>query len=216
MSVKVTSWVWEHSQAKGSARLVLLALADHAGADGGDAYPSVRRLATRCGVSERTVQEALRTLAELGEIEIRQNAGPHGTNRYRVICSTPAESAPPADIAPPRKAPQGPPQNLHVAPAGSAPEPSLTVQEPPLSSTSDSRVPRSVWRAIAERKLSIRKGDPLTDPSAWIRKTARNAEAEQRTDAEWIWETYDITESQLVSVLLGSRGLLGSLRKRAA
>lgn len=135
MSVIASSWVWEHSQSKGTARLVLLALADHAGADGGDAYPSVGRLALRCGVGKRTVQEALKVLVSLGELVIEPQAGPHGANRYR-IAMTPAESAPvrdlrPAESAPtPRSSRTPPVQILHDPPADVAPEPSLTVKEP--------------------------------------------------------------------------------------
>lgn len=138
MSVLASSWVWEHSQSKGTARLVLLALADHAGSDGGDAYPSVTRLALRCGVSKRTVQEALKVLVGLGELVIDKQAGPHGANRYQ-IALTHAESAPvrnlhPADPAPgPRKSRTPPVQILHDPPADPAPEPSLTVIEPSVN-----------------------------------------------------------------------------------
>lgn len=135
VSVLASSWVWEHSESKGTARLVLLALADHAGSDGGDAYPSVTRLALRCGVSKRTVQEALKVLVSLGELVIDKQAGPHGANRYQ-IAMTPADSAPvqnlrPAASAPdPRRSRTTPLQNPHAPPADPAPEPSLTVIEP--------------------------------------------------------------------------------------
>ncbi len=217
MSVKAMSWVWEHSRAKGSARLVLLALADHAGADGGDAYPSIRRLSQRCGIGERTVQEALQALVALGEIEVEANAGPRGVNRYRL--TMPPQIPHPADSAP-RNLSQGPPQNTAPAPADSAPEPSRTTLEPSSSSsTSDSRaVPATVWRKIAERKATTRTGAPIGDLAAWLRKTAANALEEQSDRAEWLWATFDITESQLVDVLLagGSSPLLASLRRRAA
>lgn len=135
MSVHASHWVWEHSRSKGTARLVLLALADHAGADGGDAYPSVGRLAIRCGVGKRTVQEALKVLVSLGELVIEPQAGPGGANRYQ-IAMTPAGSAPvrnlhPADPAPtPRSIRTPPVQIAQGTPAASAPEPSLTVTEP--------------------------------------------------------------------------------------
>jgi hypothetical protein len=135
MSVHASHWVWEHSRSKGTARLVLLALADHAGADGGDAYPSVGRLAIRCGVGKRTVQEALKVLVSLGELVIEPQAGPGGANRYQ-IAMTPAESAPvrnlhPADPAPtPRDIRTPPMQIAQGTPADVAPEPSLTVSEP--------------------------------------------------------------------------------------
>jgi hypothetical protein len=143
MSVLASSWVWENSRSKGTARLILLSLADHAGQDGGDAYPSVARLSRRCGVSERTVQEALKVLVSLGELTIEANAGPHGVNRYQ-ISMTPADSAPPqilrpADSAPdPRRSRTGGVQISHPTPADSAPEPSLTVLEPSVNRQSRS------------------------------------------------------------------------------
>lgn len=155
MSVLASSWVWEHSKAKGTARLVLLSLADHAGADGGDAYPSVARLARRCGVSTRTVQEALKVLTSLGELVIEPQAGPRGANRYQLVM-TPADLAPPQDLHPAGSAPRPPqdlpltPQILHPTPADPAPEPSLnrqgTVLEPSalgadLESARDHRTP---------------------------------------------------------------------------
>lgn len=214
------SWVWEQSRAKGSARLVLLALADHAGADGGDAYPSVRRLACRCGVSERTVQEALKALAELGEITVDANAGPRGVNRYR-LTMTPAGSAPPQDLHP-RNASQGPPQISHATPADPAPEPSGTVREPSPSSPSQSgsrgAVPASVWRTLAERKAATRgpNARPIADLAAWLDQTMENEQRNHNAYATWVWRTYKITESQLVAVLLGSTDLLNSLGKREA
>lgn len=138
MSVAASSWVWEHSRAKGTARLVLLALADHAGADGGDAYPSVRRLSVRCGISTRSVQGALKVLVALGELEVEDQAGPRGVNRYR-LSMTPAESAPPQELRPadpaptPRRIASVPPQNLHPTPADPAPEPTTNRPDPSLN-----------------------------------------------------------------------------------
>jgi pyocin large subunit-like protein len=158
MSVAAMSWVWEHSKAKGSARFVLLALADHAGADGGDAYPSVRRLAKRCGLSERSVQAALTVLRELGEVEVEANAGPGGTNRYR-ITMTPADSAPPqilhpADSAPaPRRSRTGGVQNLRQTPADSAPEPTTNRPEPSLNRQTRTADFDAFWLAYP-RKVS--------------------------------------------------------------
>src|SRR4051812_29048278 len=85
MSVRASAWAWEASRSTGTAFVVLLALADHAGADGGDCYPSVGRLARRCRCDERTVQRAIATLIELGEVVlVEAGGGRRGTNRYRL------------------------------------------------------------------------------------------------------------------------------------
>lgn len=84
MSIKVTNWVWEHSESRGGARLVLLALADRAD-DYGRSWPSVQDLAARCRLSPRAVQRAVAELAAIGELEVDQGGGRHRSNRYRII-----------------------------------------------------------------------------------------------------------------------------------
>lgn len=85
--------VLNHSRARGTAKLVLLGIANHDG-DGGS-YPSVERLAVYAGVAERNVQKALNQLVSSGELVIEVQQGgdretPAGrrTNRYllRVAC----------------------------------------------------------------------------------------------------------------------------------
>jgi hypothetical protein len=149
VAIGVMTWVWNHSRSRHGARLVLLAIADCASGDGGNAWPSNAELQRKAGLGERAVQSAISELAKLGELEVRYNDGPGGCNRYRVIMGdprnicTPAESAPPqkmrgsaksaqvstdtpAESAPPQIS-QEPPQILHPPPAESAP---VTVLEP--------------------------------------------------------------------------------------
>lgn len=153
MAISVMTWVWDHSKSRHGARLVLLAIADCASGDGGNAWPSNAELRRKSGLGERAVQTALAELVKLGELEVRYNEGPKGCNRYRVIMTrprricTPADNAPPqilrgsdsdatkssnvtkedtAESAPPQIS-QPPPQNLHPTPAESAP---VTVLEP--------------------------------------------------------------------------------------
>lgn len=86
MAIHIVSEVWEHSESTGSARLVLLALADNADRTTREAWPSVRDLARRTHASERSVQRALRELAVLGEIESVAAGGfPRRPTRYRVL-----------------------------------------------------------------------------------------------------------------------------------
>jgi hypothetical protein len=75
--------VWAHSRSEGSARLILLAIADFAD-DKGRAYPSVGTLAQKARVSERTAQYAIAELVSLGELVISKNTGPRGCNVYGV------------------------------------------------------------------------------------------------------------------------------------
>jgi hypothetical protein len=77
MSIEAVGWVLAHSEEKLGARLVLLSLANHAHADGTEAYPSVATVAAQARLSERQTQYALRALAKSGAIT------PTGTSRLR-------------------------------------------------------------------------------------------------------------------------------------
>jgi len=86
MSIKVMSWVWENSQAGGTDLLVLLAIADHASDDGGNAWPSMDLLARKTRVSERTVRRSLRELESLGELATEPGTG-RTSSHYQVLMS---------------------------------------------------------------------------------------------------------------------------------
>jgi pyocin large subunit-like protein len=74
MSIQAVGWVLEYSPAKKSSRLVLISLANHANADGRDAYPSIATIMRETLLPERTVQYALRALEEVGLIRARGRA----------------------------------------------------------------------------------------------------------------------------------------------
>ena len=166
------TWVWNCSRSRHGARLVLLAIADCASADGGNAWPSNAELRRKSGLGERAVQSAVAELVSLGELEVAWNKGPKGCNSYRVIMDdprnicTPAESAPPqkmrgsgkrgksssqvsaedpAESAPPQIL-RPPPQILRGPPAESAPvtvlEPKANRQQKKTSSSSAARATR--------------------------------------------------------------------------
>jgi hypothetical protein len=80
MSVQAMSWVFEHSTATLGARLVLLAVANHADKFGWNAWGSVATYAAEARLSVRQTQYALRKLAEIGEL---QGTGRHGIRADR-------------------------------------------------------------------------------------------------------------------------------------
>lgn len=74
MSVESIAIALHHSRAKGSAKLILLGIANHDG-DGG-AWPSVATLKKYAGgLDRRGIQRALQTLEDLGEIKRHIQAG---------------------------------------------------------------------------------------------------------------------------------------------
>ena len=71
MSIEAMTWAMNAKRTgpmSDGARLVLIALADYADADGRNAFPAKRRLAERLGVTERTIQRHLAALRESGHI----------------------------------------------------------------------------------------------------------------------------------------------------
>lgn len=87
------TWVWNCSKSKNAARLVLLAIADSASSDDGHANLSIKGLQRKANLgSERTVQDAVKSLIKLGELDVRYNAGLGGCNVY-IVHWDPAESA---------------------------------------------------------------------------------------------------------------------------
>src|SRR5438067_1103583 len=127
MSVHVSSWVWKHSRAKGSNRLVLLALADMAN-DEGKCWPSIRTLSARCLISERGVQDKIREAEQDGELNILPQEGPNGVNVYQftAFLATGAKPAPPPvqSLHPPGAEPRKN-RGAKFAPKTSEEEPSI-------------------------------------------------------------------------------------------
>ncbi|MGJ8518049.1 helix-turn-helix domain-containing protein [Carnimonas bestiolae] len=70
MSIEAMGWAIKQKFVKDpAARAVLIGLANHAYADGTDAFPSVETLVGYSGYSERTVQNKLKLLCEMGIIK---------------------------------------------------------------------------------------------------------------------------------------------------
>lgn len=94
MSVEALATVLHHSRASGTAKLVLIGIANHDG-DGG-AWPTHATLARYANVSPRNVRQAIAKLVDLGEVRVEVQSGgthdhPNGRrpNRYIVLVSCP-------------------------------------------------------------------------------------------------------------------------------
>lgn len=90
MSVQASARVWEHSRSKGSARLVLLALANNAD-EHGYAWPSVATLATAANISERQARAAIAALEADEELALIAGQGRGHVSVYVVIVGLPPE-----------------------------------------------------------------------------------------------------------------------------
>ncbi|MBX3297446.1 MAG: helix-turn-helix domain-containing protein [Acidobacteria bacterium] len=150
MSVQAQSWVIEHSQHKGSELLLLLMIANHAHADGTNAFPSLKLLAKECRMSRRQIARLVKTLETSGELQVHRRGT--RTNSYSIrMEDDPTQlraSAPDAasDMT------VSPPSDIAVSPPL---EPSLTVKEP-------SHEPRVRARARGDSANDF--GQPLYQP----------------------------------------------------
>lgn len=84
MSVEAMAWVWKHGPKDPNARLVLLAIADHAD-DDGRCYPSMIGIASKACVTERGARGIVRRLEADGWLETKVGGGRGGKSQYRVL-----------------------------------------------------------------------------------------------------------------------------------
>jgi len=120
VAISVSVWVWEHSESRHGARLVLLKIADGMRAEKGWTWPSVKEMCEKTKLTERAVRAAISELEILGELEVQRNAGPGGCSRYRVM-TTPRKNCtcifctPPANFAPPELSLLDSPEGADIA-----------------------------------------------------------------------------------------------------
>ena len=78
--------VWPARGIDGTAKLVLQRLCDFADDDGGNVFPTIKRVSEDCGISERTTQEAMRRLEAIGVLTLVRegDAGAKRPREYRI------------------------------------------------------------------------------------------------------------------------------------
>lgn len=87
MSIKVMTYVWDHSPHTGSDLLMLLALADHAN-DQGKAWPSIPTLAKKSRVGKRQAIYIIQKLEKAGSISIEHGVGRGHVSVYTIKGAT--------------------------------------------------------------------------------------------------------------------------------
>jgi len=85
MSIRCIDRVFKHSKARGSALLLLLAIADYANDAGTGAFPSVATLAKKTRMDRRHVQRARHKLQDMGELWVGYGASGYKTNTYTIL-----------------------------------------------------------------------------------------------------------------------------------
>lgn len=130
MSLDAQDWVWNHSQSKGTARLVLLAIADKASGKDCSAYAGTTMLVQRANAARSSVIVAVDKLLDSGELAVVEGAtGPRGETRYRLPKaighrreggpkSGPPQNPDRSGIRTPRGTESGPPRSEIRTPTG--------------------------------------------------------------------------------------------------
>lgn len=118
MSWQAIEAVLRFSQAKGRARLLLLAIAHHAGPDGKGARPGAALLSTETKIARRDLQRLTRQLQESGELTVKTGGGERASE-YTLFANLPAGQWPASGQEtggpnPARRATDSPPQQTVV------------------------------------------------------------------------------------------------------
>lgn len=132
MSVYVMAWVFRHSEATLSDRLVLLALADYAHDDGTNAFPTVDKLANKARVGKSTARAALRRLEDVGAIK-QTGPMPWGAMSYAILMKGAPDPGAPQDRANARQ------DSSQGAPGSGAKPSDRTVKNPSTPPTARAR-----------------------------------------------------------------------------
>ncbi|ANO57358.2 replication protein O [Pseudomonas phage MD8] len=177
MSTIIMSACWPLQGMSPAQKAVLISLADQAN-DQGVCWPAVDSIATRCCLSKRAVQQAIKWLRGAGIVSVEERQG-----RSTMYSVTPAAYAPPQEMHPsskctpaanaptPADAAPPPPQEMHPTPADAAPrtvieptrepsgEPSpLPTRSGPAAGEALQEACRNVWaayRAAYEARWSV-------------------------------------------------------------
>lgn len=147
MSLDAQDWVWEHSTSKGTARLVLLAIADKASGPECSAYAGTTLLVKRAHAARSSVVVAVDKLVESGELQVIDGrTGPRGETWYRLPKavghrreggpkSGPVRNPDPSEIRTPRGPESGPLGSENETPTGPESGPQNTTNATPPEGT---------------------------------------------------------------------------------
>jgi len=145
MSIEALNWAWQQQCPNPTAKLVLMALADHANSDG-ECWPAMKRIAQLTGVSARQVSTHVVTLEKLGYVTKGDRRRWQGQLRgweYRVNVGVQATSGSLLPVA--SGSPVHPPAEAHFRT-----EPSGKHQKETASPKSEVRKVDHLWDAVCK------------------------------------------------------------------
>ena len=188
MSLDALKWAWEQDCPNPTAKLVLMALADHANSDG-ECWPSMKRVAELTGISARQVSTHISNLEQLGYVTKGVRRRWEGQLRgweYRVNLRQNPTSGSPLPVA------SGSPASL-PAEAHFRSEPSENRKEEPLAAAPP-KTPANkdeLFEAVAEacgidwRNLTSSGRGPLNRAVKELKEIGANADQVARRAAAY-------------------------------
>lgn len=167
MSTIIMSACWPMQGMSPAQKAVLVSLADQAN-DDGVCWPSVKHIAMRTCLSERSVQSAIKWLVSANALSIQERSG-----RSTVYVVTPATFAPPQEMRPAATART--PANNVTTPADAAPAPAnaapitinnrnRTTNEPQKAIDLPEWLPEDAWLDWVAHRKAVKA--PLTKRAA--------------------------------------------------
>lgn len=114
MSVRIMAAVFDTEGMSPTAKLVALAMADHASDDGRNIYPGLARLERKTGLSRASVQRAIKWLLENGYLAIEK----HSTATMPTVYRMPVEGGITVTPLPRRGVSQSRRGGIRVIPGG--------------------------------------------------------------------------------------------------
>lgn len=181
MSTIIMSACWPLQGMSPAQKAVLISLADQAN-DQGVCWPAVDSIATRCCLSKRAVQQAIKWLRGAGIVSVEERQG-----RSTMYSVTPAAYAPPQEMHPSSKctragnaptpadaAPQ-PPQEMHPTPADAAPRTVIEPTREPSGNLLPSRSGSAADEAMQEACRNVWAAYRAAYEARWSVQPVRNA-----------------------------------------
>ncbi|MDQ4166148.1 helix-turn-helix domain-containing protein [Pseudomonas aeruginosa] len=181
MSTIIMSACWPLQGMSPAQKSVLISLADQAN-DQGVCWPAVDSIATRCCLSKRAVQQAIKWLRSVGIVSVEERQG-----RSTMYSVTPAAYAPPQEMHPsskctragnattPADAAPPPPQEMHPTPAASAPRTVIEPTREPSGNLLPTRSGSATDEAMQEACRSVWAAYRAAYEARWSVQPVRNA-----------------------------------------
>lgn len=181
MSTIIMSACWPLQGMSPAQKAVLISLADQAN-DQGVCWPAVDSIATRCCLSKRAVQQAIKWLRSAGIVSVEERQG-----RSTMYSVTPAAYAPPQEMHPSSKCTRAgnastpadtappPPHEMHPTPADAAPRTVIEPTREPSGNLLPTRSGPAAGEALQEACRSVWAAYRAAYEERWGVQPVRNA-----------------------------------------